>query len=34
MITIAIVGGGSGGASAANHIAYKLINEIKEGKAR
>ena len=32
MITIAIVGGGSGGASAANHIAYKLKNEIKEGK--
>ena len=34
MITIAVIGGGSGGASAANHIAYKLKNEIKEGKVK
>ena len=34
MKTIAIVGGGSGGVSAANHLAYKLKSEIKEGKVK
>ncbi|MCL5440187.1 MAG: NAD(P)/FAD-dependent oxidoreductase, partial [Candidatus Thermoplasmatota archaeon] len=34
MKKIAIVGGGSGGVSAANHLAYKLKSEIKEGKVK
>jgi sulfide:quinone oxidoreductase len=34
MKTIAIVGGGSGGVSAANHLAYKLKSEIKDGKVK
>ena len=34
MKTIAIVGGGSGGVSAANHLAYKFKSEIKKGKVK
>ncbi len=34
MKTIAIVGGGSGGVSAANHLAYKLRESVKNGEIR
>ena len=34
MKTIAIVGGGSGGVSTANHLAYKLREQVKAGDVK